>query len=48
MTTIDRHPDVVLTIPETAQALGASEPTVQRDWAFARSWLKDAIDATPD
>jgi RNA polymerase sigma factor (TIGR02999 family) len=37
-----------LTIPETAAALDASEPTVQRDWAFARSWLKDALDALPD
>lgn len=39
---------VGLTIPETAQALAASEPTVQRDWAFARSWLRDAIGASPD
>lgn len=37
-----------LTIPETAAALDASEPTVQRDWAFARSWLKDALDVMPD
>lgn len=33
-----------LSIDETAQALGVSGPTVQRDWAFARSWLKDAIE----
>lgn len=32
-----------LTIEETAAALDVSAPTVQRDWAFARSWLKDAI-----
>jgi len=37
-----------LTIEETALALGASAPTVQRDWAFARSWLRDAIDKMPD
>lgn len=35
-----------LSIDETAQALGVSGPTVQRDWAFARSWLKDAIERT--
>ena len=34
---------VGLTIDETALALGASPATVERDWAFARSWLKDAI-----
>lgn len=33
-----------LSIDEAAQALGVSGPTVQRDWAFARSWLKDAIE----
>lgn len=33
-----------LSIDETAQALGISAPTVQRDWQFARSWLRDAID----
>lgn len=32
-----------LSIDETAQALGVSAPTVQRDWQFARSWLRDAI-----
>jgi len=37
-----------LTIEETAAALGISPPTVQRDWAFARSWLKDAILALED
>ncbi len=34
---------VGLTIDEAALALGASPATVERDWAFARSWLKDAI-----
>jgi RNA polymerase sigma factor (TIGR02999 family) len=28
------------TEPETAEALGISEATVQRDWATARVWLK--------
>ncbi|MGH9162451.1 MAG: ECF-type sigma factor [Vicinamibacteraceae bacterium] len=28
---------------ETAAALGVSERTVQRDWARARSWLKEEI-----
>lgn len=34
---------VGLTIDEAALALDASPATVERDWAFARSWLKDAI-----
>ena len=28
-----------LTIPETAEALGVSEPTVSRAWRVARAWL---------
>jgi RNA polymerase sigma factor (TIGR02999 family) len=28
---------------ETAEALGVSERTVQRDWARARTWLKEAM-----
>jgi RNA polymerase sigma factor (TIGR02999 family) len=28
-----------LSVEETAAALGASEATVKRDWAFARAWL---------
>ena len=28
-----------LTVPETAEALGISPATVDRDWAFARAWL---------
>ncbi len=34
-----------LTIEETAAALGVSAPTVKRSWAFARGWLKEAIEA---
>ena len=30
---------VGLTIKETAEALGVSEPTANRDWAYARAWL---------
>lgn len=30
---------------ETAQALGISETTVQRDWATARAWLKRELQA---
>lgn len=30
---------------ETAEALGSSERTVQRDWALARAWLKKEIAA---
>jgi RNA polymerase sigma factor (TIGR02999 family) len=37
-----------LTIEEAAKALGVSAPTVQRDWAFARSWLREAIGALAD
>lgn len=32
-----------LTIPETAAAIGVSEATVERDWAFARALLYDQI-----
>lgn len=28
-----------LSVPETAEALGISEPTVKRDWRAARAWL---------
>ncbi len=30
---------------QTAVALGVSEPTVKRAWAFARGWLKEAIES---
>ena len=32
-----------LTIEETARALGISEPTVERDWRFARALLYDQL-----
>ena len=34
-----------LSIEHTAAALGVSQPTVKRSWAFARGWLKEAIEA---
>lgn len=34
-----------LSIDETAAALEVSAPTVKRLWAFARGWLKEAIDS---
>ncbi len=37
-----------LSIDETAAALAISAPTVKRTWAFARAWLKDAIEAEHD
>jgi RNA polymerase sigma factor (sigma-70 family) len=33
-----------LSVEETAAALDVSTPTVKRRWAFARGWLKEAID----
>ena len=32
-----------LSVPETARALGVSEPTVKRDWQTARAWLAHAL-----
>ncbi len=32
-----------LSVEETAQALGISERTVKREWAFARAWLFHAL-----
>jgi RNA polymerase sigma factor (TIGR02999 family) len=34
-----------LSIEETAQTLSVSEPTVKRSWAFARGWLREAIES---
>jgi DNA-directed RNA polymerase specialized sigma24 family protein len=33
------HFFVGLTLGETAEALGVSEPTAKRDWTYARTWL---------
>ena len=33
-----------LTVEETAEAVGSSPATVKRQWAFARAWLKRALD----
>lgn len=33
-----------LSVGETARVLGVSEPTVKRTWAFARAWLREAIE----
>lgn len=33
-----------LSVEETAEALGISTPTVQRDWRSARAWLAKALD----
>jgi RNA polymerase sigma factor (TIGR02999 family) len=35
-----------LNIPETADALGVSTPTVERDWAMAKAWLHQRM-STP-
>ncbi|MCB9846085.1 MAG: sigma-70 family RNA polymerase sigma factor [Phycisphaeraceae bacterium] len=34
-----------LTIEQTAAVLGVSAPTVKRTWAFARGWLREAIES---
>jgi RNA polymerase sigma factor (TIGR02999 family) len=34
-----------LTVEQTAASLGVSEPTVKRAWAFARAWLRDAVES---
>lgn len=34
-----------LSIEQTAATLGVSSPTVKRTWAFARGWLKEAIES---
>jgi RNA polymerase sigma factor (TIGR02999 family) len=36
-----------LTVEETANALGLSERTVRREWAFARAWLYEVFKAEP-
>ncbi|MDA8017286.1 MAG: ECF-type sigma factor [Thermoanaerobaculia bacterium] len=33
-----------LTVPETAEVLGVSVGTVERDWRFIRTWLRSELD----
>src|SRR5271157_5024296 len=35
-----------LSVEETAEALGVSEPTVKREWAMAKAWLYRELAAT--
>jgi len=37
-----------LTMPETAEVLGVSLSTAEKDWAYARSWLKQRLSAGDD
>lgn len=37
-----------LTLPEAAAALGISERTAGRQWAFARAWLRRAVEGGAD
>lgn len=37
-----------LSVRETAEALGMSERTVKREWAFARAWLRNALEPRED
>ena len=37
-----------LTAEQAAAALGVSTSTAEKDWAYARSWLRVAIDRTSD
>lgn len=39
---------VGMTVEEAAQALGISERTAKRHWAFARAWLHEEIQAQPE
>ena len=36
-----------LSMAETAQMLDVSEKTVQRDWTFARAWLRSQVGRSP-
>jgi DNA-directed RNA polymerase specialized sigma24 family protein len=35
-----------MTLAEVAEALGISQKTVERDWRFARAWLRDRLKPT--
>lgn len=36
-----------LTVPETAEVLGVSVGTVERDWRFVRAWLRSELEEEP-
>ena len=36
------------TIEETAEALGIGTATVEREWRFARAWLRNALGGVAD
>jgi RNA polymerase sigma factor (TIGR02999 family) len=35
-----------MTLPEIASALGISQPTVERDWRFVKTWLAEEIESS--
>jgi RNA polymerase sigma factor (sigma-70 family) len=35
-----------MSLAEVAHELGISQKTVERDWSFARAWLRDRLKAT--
>ena len=37
-----------MSVPETAQVMGMSERTLQRQWRFTRAWLKRHLGAPAD
>ena len=37
-----------LTLEETAEVLGGSVSTVQREWRYAKAWLAERLGAAPD
>jgi len=37
-----------LSVEETAAALGVSDRTIKRDWAFARAWLHRDLESDPE
>jgi RNA polymerase sigma factor (TIGR02999 family) len=39
---------VGLTLPEAAAALGLSERTAGRHWAYARAWLRRAVEGSDE
>ncbi|HEX4610718.1 MAG TPA: ECF-type sigma factor [Urbifossiella sp.] len=37
-----------MSLAEAAAALGLSERTAGRHWAYARAWLRRAVEGSPD